>query len=121
MNARAVIAQLRERMSKGAGMLFEPEQIAMLADLAEEGLSSLRSLVESECVFVREGPQFNNFRQGWWDTSALIDGLGGEITLLAEARERATIDAAVALLDRAGEIERKPGEPHMVRFIEQEG
>lgn len=67
------------------------EESALLADLAEEGLASLRAMVECGGVCVGE----------WYDVRNMIEGVG-----------------AVSILDRAGAIERKPGEPHLVRFVE---
>ncbi|MBL0142616.1 MAG: hypothetical protein IPP91_11085 [Betaproteobacteria bacterium] len=97
--ARELIAMMRN----GGGVTLSPSSCALLADLAEEGLGSLRALVDSECLW--EG-------DGWWDTSETIDGTGGTVP------NDDYFTGCIALLDRAGEIERKEGEPHMIRFVE---
>lgn len=101
MNAREIITMLRVGgfipVAEAPNLqTLRPRDAALLADLAAEGLESLRELVESEGL--QDGE--------WWNVSH--EWIGG-------ANEEATKDA-IALLDRAGEIERKPGEPHLVRF-----
>lgn len=102
MKARDLIAYLRAHDIPG---LMNGDECRLLADLAEEGLASLRELVESECVHGHDG---------WWDTSSIYDGIGDTVAL----GQNALLNIAVPILDRAGAIERKEGEPHLVRFIE---
>ena len=112
MKGRGIVAMLRE--SKAPVALLR-EDFALLADLAEEGLSSLRSLIESECAWeCLPGGVFA--RDGWWNTEWLVDDAGDLYKLADE--ERATITRAITILDAAGEIVRKEGSPNMVRFVE---
>lgn len=80
-------------------------QAEILVELAHAGLASLRTLCESELK--RSG--------AWYDTRYVINGIGGfdPVDSIDE------INDAVALLDRAGEIERKPGRPYLIRFLEE--
>ena len=92
MNAREII----ERMRAGSiGGFVGAEEMALLADLAEEGLVASRELVESESTGCWIGLVY--WRNLTWCRPD---------------------DPLISLLDRAGEIERKEGAPHLIRFKE---
>ena len=82
----------------------------LIADLAERGLASLRETIESACPFTVGG----RLADGWWNTARPVNGYGEPVEISDE--DDAILSSAIALLERAGEIERKPGEPHMIRF-----
>jgi len=97
MRGRAFIDRLR-RMAETARLSGEvaiSEEYALEADAVEEADGSFRSLIESECIL--DG--------GWWETRTDDD--------------EPTIARALSYLDRRGLIERKPGEPHLIRFVEE--
>lgn len=80
-------------------------QAELLVELAEAGIASLRTLCESE--FKRSG--------AWYDTRYAVNGIGG----FCPIGPVDSINDAVALLDRAGEIERRVGRPYLIRFLEE--
>lgn len=96
MKGRALIKALR-------GALHRPLTIAdreLLADAVEEADASYRAFIESECRAVGD---YYDARE----TAEFADLTGG------------TLDRAISYLDRRGLIERKAGEPHLVRFVEE--
>ena len=94
LTARQLIAMLRDDFVRH----IPTQSVDLLADLAEEGLASLRALIECECGSGSWAPD-------WWNT------LDCENADIAE-----DVQSAVALLDRAGEIERHPERPELIRF-----
>ena len=101
--SREIIALLRENR---APVALLREELALLADFAEEGLASMHDVIVSECP--RDGE--------WFDTTCILDGTGDSVEL--DEGLNVLVTKAASLLDRSGAIERKPGEPHMVRFVE---
>lgn len=107
MTIRAVIPYLRQWPGADGDLL---------ADLALEGLDSLRGFVESECLSVPDPD--DESAPDWWDTryaalcETVADAKRGGVPS-GSATQR-----AVRLLDRAGEIERHPKHPHLVRLRE---
>ena len=95
MKGRALIDTLRE--TRGPVSLLR-EEFALLADAVEEADDSTRTTVESCC------PRADD----WWDTSAAYPGDTQQI-----------VEWSLSYLDRRGLIERKEGEPHLVRFVEE--
>lgn len=80
-------------------------QAELLVELAYAGLVSLRTLCESKLK--RSGD--------WYDTRYATNG----IAVFDPVDDVDEINDAVALLDRAGEIERRKGRPHLIRFLEE--
>jgi len=113
MNAREVIAYMRLECHPCGMKRVAPEEALLLADLAEEGLAGLRELIESECLWIGENDAAD--ANGWWDTRYMIDVEGDPFPLTGDMT---IITRALSLLSRAGEIERKEGAEHMVRFVE---
>lgn len=103
IRARAIIAMLREN---GAPVAMLREDMELLADLAQEGIDSLRNIVETVCV---------HFDRGWMDSKSVHDGIGGEVSV----NEAPWVGEAIDTLALAGEIERDPENPRRVRFVEE--
>lgn len=88
----------------------------IVAWLAFEGLESLRGLVECECLSVADPDDAS--APGWFDTryaalcETVADAERGGVPTGSEVAH------AVALLERAGEIERHPSHPHLIRLRE---
>lgn len=97
MKGRAFIERLRAR---GEQLVATRAEQALLADAVEEADESTRTTIESYCPS----------SEGWWDTSAAEPSEVGEI-----------VDWSLSYLDRRGLIERKEGEPHLVRFVKETG
>lgn len=121
MKGRAFIESLRGHV---LGWPLSREQQDLLADAVEEADESFRDLIESECLF-SPGPGFSrHYSGGWWDTHFTVwrreNGMGGDALVEGpiDAATDAQICRAISYLDRRGLIERKEGEPHMVRFVE---
>lgn len=99
MNGRALIDWLRDhRYETGdapAGALRD-----LLADAVELADTSCKSDIETGCVWL--GQDVGR----WYDTRQDL------------AEDQEYIDRAIYYLDRRGLIERKEGEPHLVRFVE---
>ena len=107
MKGRAYIAWLR---SFSPEMLFYQRLLCrhealLLADAAEIADEAAADLIERESL--RAGD--------WWDTRYAINGLGD----YNEVDECDPINKALSYLDRRGLIERKEGEPHLVRFVKE--
>lgn len=94
----------------------ERDEMTLLADAIEEADGSYRALIESECLWI-ETPGATVEGDGWWSTLHILDGIGGSFEIAPEHNFNHTINRALSYLDRRGLIERKEGEPHMVRFV----
>ena len=81
------------------GVIVYPPIGDFLADAVE--IADDAALATVECYSFHDG------RSGLWDTGTARSTL---------TRQR--LDRAISYLDRRGLIERKEGEPHMVRFVE---
>lgn len=103
---------------KPDGTSDEGEIFNLLADAVEEADGSFRDLLQSECVMASSDATVAGdvltISRPWWDTGRILDGCGGEIAIPC----RGTLTRAISYLERRGLIERKDGEPHMVRFVE---
>ena len=119
MKGRAFIDLLRREADaqQTVERFDEAAKFDLLADAVEEADGSFRDLIESECPFVEaEGAVVEG--DGWWDTRQIIDGVGGSFMPDPAGKCGFSIGVALSYLDRRGLIERKEGEPHMVRFVE---
>ena len=110
MKGRALVDSLRN--PQGLKSDFGcPELCDLLADAVEETDVTSRSLIESECHRFPEGVYFagqpTSGRAWWFDTDDV------------EPYAKPHINRALSYLDRRGLIERKAGEPHLVRFVEE--
>ena len=94
----------------GDRQVYSRGELELIVELAEWGLASLRETIESACPFTVRG----RLADGWWNTAIPVDSNGEPVEISDE--DDAILSAAISLLERAGEIERRPGEPHMVRF-----
>jgi len=83
----------------------------LVADLAEKGLARCREMIESEC----KRAWLKGEKRCWYDSTLAINGIGGYNVV----DDTDDLNDAIALLDRAGVIERKADAPHLIRFVEE--
>jgi hypothetical protein len=89
-------AWLREHKALPHGVIPLPANLApMLADALDEADDSFRSQIELECREIH----------GWYNINTAEIGV-------------VNISKALAYLEKRGLIERKAGEPHLVRFVD---
>lgn len=101
MKGRALIDTLRE--TRGPVSLLR-EEFSLLADAVEIADEAEMSLIECGCQQVEVDGRT------WYDTRYYADAM------LAEDQE--FVARALSYLDRRGLIERKEGEAHLVKFME---
>ena len=80
----------------------EREEMRLLADAVEIADEACRETVE------RRSWRVDGVFPCWWDTGDP-----------RSKKTRDELDRALSYLSRRGLIERKPGEPHLVRFVEE--
>lgn len=96
MKGRAFIDRLRKEWPSSD--ILSREARALLADAVEIADEAARELIESESIDCGD----------WWDTHS--EGF---------SEDDGAAQRAISYLDRRGLIERKEGEPHLVRFREE--
>lgn len=107
MKGRAFIDLLRASVTNA---IVDRDEANLLADAVEIADEECRNLIDCECLPVTKG-----LSELWMDTSSAINGFGGDSTTYL----RDEIARALSYLDRRGLIERKEGELHLVRFVEE--
>lgn len=100
MKGQAFIDFLREPFDPDSRHPSDEEGI-LLADAVELADESCKSDIECGCAWLGQDAD------RWYDTRQAL------------AEDQDHIGRAIHYLDRRGLIERKAGEPHLVRFVEE--